>query len=92
MITTNPVLRTRQSPRMFPVGDDNTQRRTTPYVTFALVGLNILVFLIELSGGDQFIQDWAFVPARFSANPEANAITIFSASATGISPTTTTAM
>ncbi len=64
---------------MFPVGDDNTQRRTTPYVTFALVGLNILVFLIELSGGDQFIQDWAFVPAHFSANPEANAVTIFSA-------------
>ncbi len=64
---------------MFPVGDDNTQRRTTPYVTFALVGLNILVFLIELSGGDQFIQDWAFVPSRFSANPEANAATIFSA-------------
>jgi len=64
---------------MFPVGDDNTQRRTTPYVTFALVGLNILVFLIELSGGDQFIQDWAFVPARFSAYPQANAVTIFSA-------------
>ena len=64
---------------MFPVGDDNTQRRTTPYVTFALVGLNILVFLIELSGGDQIIQDWAFVPARFSSNPEANAVTIFSA-------------
>jgi membrane associated rhomboid family serine protease len=39
---------------MFPVGADDSQRRTTPYVTYALAGLNVLVFLIELSGGDQF--------------------------------------
>jgi membrane associated rhomboid family serine protease len=64
---------------MFPVGDDNTQRRTTPYVTYTLVGLNILVFFVELAGGDRFIEDWAFIPARFSGNPEANAVTIFSA-------------
>jgi len=64
---------------MFPIGDDNTQRRTFPVVTFVLIGLNVLVFLIELSGGDQFIVDWAFIPARFAQNPEANAVTIFSA-------------
>ena len=64
---------------MFPVGDDNSQRRTTPVVTFALIGLNVLVFLLELSGGDQFITEWAFVPARFSQDPGANAVTLFSA-------------
>jgi membrane associated rhomboid family serine protease len=64
---------------MFPVGDDNSQRRTTPVVTFALIGLNVLVFLAELSGGDQFITNWAFVPARFSEDPGANAVTLFSA-------------
>jgi membrane associated rhomboid family serine protease len=64
---------------MFPVGDDNTQRRTFPVVTFALIGLNVLFFLVELSGGDQFITDWAFIPARFSQNPETNAVTILSA-------------
>ena len=64
---------------MFPVGDDNSQRRTTPVVTFALIGLNVLVFLLELSGGDQFITNWAFVPARFSEDPGANAVTVFSA-------------
>src|SRR6266511_4853700 len=63
---------------MFPVGDDNTQRRTVPYVTFVLVGLNVLFFLVELSGGEQFIQEWAFIPARFSQAPETNAVTIFS--------------
>ena len=64
---------------MFPVGDDDSQRRTTPYVTYALAGLNVLVFLIELSGGDQFVEEWSFIPARFSGNPEANAVTIFTA-------------
>jgi hypothetical protein len=34
---------------MFPVGDDNSQERTVPVVTFALIGLNVLFFLIELS-------------------------------------------
>jgi membrane associated rhomboid family serine protease len=65
--------------RMFPVGDDNSQRRTTPVVTFALIGLNVLVFLAELSGGDQFITTWAFIPSRFSQDPGANAVTLFSA-------------
>lgn len=64
---------------MFPIGDDDTQRRTVPVVTFALIGINLLVFLIELNGGDQFIKEWAFIPARFSLNPGANAVTIFSA-------------
>jgi membrane associated rhomboid family serine protease len=64
---------------MFPVSDDNTQRRTVPVVTFALIGLNVLVFLGELTGGDQFITEWAFIPARFSGHPAANVATVFSA-------------
>jgi membrane associated rhomboid family serine protease len=64
---------------MFPLGDDDSQRRTLPVVTYALVALNVLVFFIELSAGDAFVNAWAFVPARFSAAPGANAITIFSA-------------
>src|SRR6185437_4013002 len=62
---------------MFPVGDDNSQERTVPVVTFALIALNVLFFLVELSGGDQFIKDWAFIPARFTAHPETNVVTIF---------------
>jgi membrane associated rhomboid family serine protease len=62
---------------MFPVGDDNSQERTVPVVTYALIALNVLFFLVELSGGDQFIKDWAFIPARFTAHPETNVVTIF---------------
>jgi len=64
---------------MFPVGDDNTQRRTFPTVTIVLIVLNVLVFLAELAGGEQFIVNWAFIPAQFSNQPGANAVTIFSA-------------
>ena len=64
---------------MFPVGDDNSQRRNFPIVTPALIGINVLVFLAELAGGEQFIANWAFIPARFSDQPGANAVTIFSA-------------
>ena len=41
--------------------------------------LRVLVFLLELSGGDQFIKEWAFIPARFSAAPAADAVTLITA-------------
>jgi len=64
---------------MFPISDDDTQERTVPIVTYALIAVNVLFFLVELSGGDQFINKWAFIPARFSENPATNAVTIFTA-------------
>ena len=64
---------------MFPLGDDNSQRRSVPVVTFVLIALNVLVFLVELNGGQAFIQQWAFVPRKFSADPGGRAHTIFTA-------------
>jgi membrane associated rhomboid family serine protease len=62
---------------MFPIGDDNTARRIVPLVTYTLIVLNVLFFLVELSGGDAFIMQWAFVPSRFLANPMGDFITLF---------------
>jgi len=62
---------------MFPIGDDNTARRTVPWVTYGLIALNVLFFFAELSGGDAFIQQWAFVPRRFLANPAGDFLTLF---------------
>lgn len=64
---------------MFPLGDDDSARRTTPVVTYALIAINVLVFLLELQNGDAFIQQWSFVPARFAADPASNIVTIFTA-------------
>jgi membrane associated rhomboid family serine protease len=62
---------------MMPIGDDNSARRTVPIVTYALLAINIIVFIIELGGGDAFIEKWAFIPNRFLANPTGDFITLF---------------
>ena len=62
---------------MFPIGDDNSAERTVPIVTYALIALNVLFFFVELSGGEAFIRQWAFVPSRFLANPTADLPTLF---------------
>jgi len=62
---------------MFPIGDDNSARRSVPLVTFGLITLNVLFFLVELGSGDAFIMKWAFVPDRFLANPSGEILTLF---------------
>ncbi len=56
---------------MFPVGDDNPIR-ITPYVTYGLIALNVLVFLFQLtltpSELDNFFYTWAVVPRELSAS------------------------
>ncbi|MBX9862254.1 MAG: rhomboid family intramembrane serine protease [Hyphomicrobium sp.] len=64
---------------MFPIGDDNSARRGTPVVTFALIAINVAVFLIELQRGDAFVTKWAFIPARFSNDPGADVSTLITA-------------
>ena len=64
---------------MFPVGDDDTSIRTVPVVSYGLIALNILFFLAELYGGDEFIRQWAFIPRRFSEDPVGNIPTVFTA-------------
>ena len=63
---------------MLPLGDDNSTRRTFPLVTYGLIALNFVIFLVELSSGDAFIEKWAFVPTRFAASPGTQFLTIFS--------------
>jgi membrane associated rhomboid family serine protease len=62
---------------MFPIGDDDTSRRTIPVLTYALIAMNVLFFFVELSGGDAFVVQWAFVPSRFLASPGGDFLTIF---------------
>ena len=62
---------------MFPIGDDDSARRTAPLVTYALIALNVLVFFLELNGGEPFIEQWSVVPRRLTQNPGGDFITIF---------------
>ncbi|MCD6289152.1 MAG: rhomboid family intramembrane serine protease [Anaerolineae bacterium] len=57
---------------MIPLGD-NTPRRHVPTVTYLLIGLNVLVFLVELVQGPRlqhFIYQWGAVPARLARWPQ----------------------
>jgi len=64
---------------VFPIGDDNSTRRSVPIVTYILIVINVAVFLLELNRGNDFIRTWAFIPREFSANPASEFQTIFSA-------------
>jgi len=61
---------------MMPLGDDNSLRKTIPVMTYILILLNILFFLIELGSGEEFVKKWAFTPQHFNANPVGDSITL----------------
>ncbi len=54
---------------MVPLNDDNPTR-ITPFVTYVLIAINVLVFLHEIQLSppelEQFFRTWAVVPARLT--------------------------
>ena len=48
---------------MIPLGDADRRPLRFPIVSAWIVGANVVVFLLELLGGDAFFQRWALVPA-----------------------------
>jgi membrane associated rhomboid family serine protease len=54
---------------MIPIRD-TTLTRSTPVVNYAIIGLNVLLFLVEMGQGgdlDRFIYIYGLVPARYTA-------------------------
>ena len=56
---------------MIPIGDDRVQGGPPALVTFGLIGLNVLAFMIELSQPSEgalqsFIQSWGVVPREYT--------------------------
>ncbi len=52
---------------MVPLGDESRRPTGFPVVTAAIIGLNALVFLLELANGDAFVTEWSVIPAQVSA-------------------------
>jgi membrane associated rhomboid family serine protease len=52
---------------MIPLGDASRQPRSFPVVTTVIIVVNVLVFILELIGGDVFVKQWAMVPAEIVA-------------------------
>lgn len=62
---------------MIPLGDASRRPLKFPIATTLLIAANALVFLMELAGGDTFINRWSLVPADIIAGR--NWITILTA-------------
>lgn len=52
---------------MIPLGDADRRPMRFPLVTVAIIMANIMMFLLELVGGDAFINQWSLVPAEIMA-------------------------
>jgi len=52
---------------MIPLTDDSRRPRRFPAVTTAIILANAIVFLMELSGGDDFVRRWSVIPADIVA-------------------------
>ncbi len=52
---------------MIPLGDESRRPSHFPIVTWAIVALNVLVFLVELNAGEAFITRWSVIPADIAA-------------------------
>ncbi len=59
---------------MFPIGDDNSDRIITPYVNYAFIAINILVFVFlqGLGGNDAFTYAFSLVPKEITTGIDFN--------------------
>ncbi len=53
----------------FPIGDDNTERRITPFVNYALIAINVAVFLYQV-GHPEFTYGYSVVPAEITGGQD----------------------
>ncbi|HLP41896.1 MAG TPA: rhomboid family intramembrane serine protease [Fibrobacteria bacterium] len=47
---------------LFPIGDDNSMRRTTPFVVFGLIAANAVMWWLQLTSGEAFTYGFSAVP------------------------------
>ena len=52
---------------MFPLSDASRRPLHFPLITMLIIAANVLVFLLELGGGEVFINNWSVVPADIVA-------------------------
>ena len=50
-----------------PLGDVTRRPLHRPVATIAIIAINAVVFLLELNGGDAFVQRWSVIPADIAS-------------------------
>ena len=63
---------------MFPIGDDNSDRRIVPVVNYGIIAVNILVFVLlqQLGTNDAFSYAFSLVPKEVTSGVDLNGIQI----------------
>ncbi|MBX7054075.1 MAG: rhomboid family intramembrane serine protease [Pyrinomonadaceae bacterium] len=63
---------------MFPIGDDNSDRRIVPVVNYGIIAVNILVFVLlqQLGSNDAFSYAFSLVPKEVTTGVDLNGIQI----------------
>ena len=63
---------------MFPIGDDDTDRRTQPIVNYIFIGINVLVFLLlqQLGSNDQFTYAFSLVPKEITTGVDITGVQV----------------
>src|SRR5262245_6940787 len=63
---------------MFPLGDDNSDRTIMPVTNFAIIGINIFVFLFlqQLGNNDQFTYAFSLVPREITTGVDLSGVQI----------------
>ena len=52
---------------MIPLGDSSRRPSRVPVVTFAIIIVNVLVFVLEMLGGQSFVLQWSVIPRQIVA-------------------------
>lgn len=63
---------------MFPIGDDNSDRTIVPFVNYAIIGINILVFLLlqQFGNNDAFTYAFSLVPKEVTTGIDITGVQI----------------
>ena len=70
---------------MFPIGDDNSDRKITPVVNYAFIAVNVLVFVLlqGLGGNDVFTYAFSLVPQEITTGIDITSTQIVTDALTG---------
>lgn len=52
---------------MIPLTDVSRRPTTFPVVTFSIIVVNVIVFILELTYGDAFVTKWSLIPAQVAS-------------------------
>src|SRR6476620_9665727 len=63
---------------MFPIGDDNSDRRTQPIVNYTIIFINIVVFVLlqGVGGNDAFTYAFSLVPKEITTGLDISGVQI----------------